>query len=104
MAKSKIRTGDTVVVIAGKDKGREGVVKSVIPADGKLVVEGINMVKKHTKPSATNPQGSINEMEAPIYISKVAIKDPKTGKPSRVGFKMEDGKKVRFSKQSQETL
>lgn len=102
--KSKIKTGDNVIVIAGKDKGKEGVVKSVFPQEGKLIVEGINMVKKHQKPSASNPQGSIKDMEAKMYISKVAIKDPKTGEPSRIGFIEQDGKKVRISKKSKEVL
>lgn len=100
----KIKSGDTVIVIAGKEKGKEGVIKKALPRESKVIVEGINMIKKHKKPSTNSPQGSIVEKEAPLNISKVAIKDPKTGKPTRVGYKFVDGKKVRFAKKSQEQL
>jgi large subunit ribosomal protein L24 len=95
----KIRRDDEVVVLAGKDKGKTGKVKSVLTSDNRVVVEGINLVKKHTKP---NPQlgepGGIIEKEASIHVSNVAIVNPATGKADRVGFREEDGKKVRFFK------
>ncbi|MBE1287522.1 50S ribosomal protein L24 [Alteromonas sp. LMIT006] len=95
----KIRRDDEVVVLAGKDKGKTGKVKSVLTSDNRVVVEGINLVKKHTKP---NPQlgepGGIIEKEASLHVSNVAIVNPATGKADRVGFREEDGKKVRFFK------
>ena len=100
MATSKIKKGDTVKVIAGKDKGREGKVTAV--KNGKGVIEGINQVTKHTKPSQANPQGGIDQQAAPIDISNVMY-DSK-GKASRVGFKIEDGKKVRFAKATGEEI
>lgn len=99
-----IKTGDKVVVISGKDKGKEGVVLSAQPNNNKVVVEGVNVVKKHVRPSQMNPDGGIVEFEAPIHVSNVMIVDPKSGKPSRVGFKFVDGKKVRFAKKSGEVL
>lgn len=105
----RIRTGDTVVVIAGKDsaktgkKGAEhatGKVLRTYPKEDRILVDGINKVKKHKKPSQTNAEGSIVEQEAKIHISNVMLLDPKTKKPTRVGYKFEDGKKVRFAKQS----
>ncbi len=99
-----IKTGDKVVVISGKDKGKEGVVLSAQPSNNKVVVEGVNVVKKHVRPSQMNPDGGIVEFEAPIHVSNVMIVDPKSGKPSRVGFKFVDGKKVRFAKKSGEVL
>ena len=99
-----IKTGDKVVVISGKDKGKEGVVLSAQPNNNKVVVEGVNVVKKHVRPSQMNPDGGIVEFEAPIHASNVMIVDPKSGKPSRVGFKFVDGKKVRFAKKSGEVL
>ena len=105
----KIKTGDTVVVIAGKDskqvtkKGVEsttGQVLKVYPETNKVVVEGVNKVKKHQKPTQQNTQGSIVEMEAPIDASNVMLLDPKTKTPTRVGYKMENGKKVRYAKKS----
>jgi large subunit ribosomal protein L24 len=95
----KIRRDDEVVVLAGKDKGKQGKVLSVLASEDRLVVEGVNMIKKHTKP---NPQlgepGGIIEKEASIHVSNVAIVNPATGKADRVGFREEDGKKVRFFK------
>lgn len=104
MTKLKIKSGDTVVVTAGDHKGFEGKVMKVILDKNKAIVEGVNMVSKHEKPSANNPQGGINKKEAPIHISNLSLVDPKSGKPTRVGYRMEDGKKVRFSKQSNQVL
>ena len=102
--KLKIKKGDQVVVLSGSDKGKKGEVLLVIPSKNKAVVQGVNTIKKHTKPSAQNPQGGILETEAPIQISNLAIVDPESGEPTRVGFKFEDGKKVRFAKKSGKTL
>jgi large subunit ribosomal protein L24 len=104
MAKLKIKSGDNVVVIAGEHKGSEGRVLKVLRDKNKAIVEGVNTVKKHEKPSAANPQGGITEKEAPIHISNLSLIDPKSGEPTRVGYKMEDGKKVRFSKKSNQVL
>ena len=104
MTKLKIKKGDKVVVISGGSKGKEGEVIRVMPQDNKAIVEGVNMVSKHTKPSAKNPQGGIVKTEAPIHISNLALIDPKSGKATRVGYKMEDGKKVRVSKKSGEAI
>ncbi len=93
---SKIKKGDTVVVITGKDKDKEGKVMVVDRKNHKLIVEGVNMVKKHSKPSARNQNGGIVEMESPIDISNVMYVHK--GKATRIGFKFEDGKKVRFAK------
>jgi large subunit ribosomal protein L24 len=96
----KILKGDKVVVIAGKDKGKEGIVQAVYPKVNKVVVEGVNVHKKHKKPTQNNPEGSVVEMYVPIDASNVAIVDPKTKKASRVGYKVEKGQKVRISKAS----
>ncbi len=96
----KILKGDKVVVIAGKDKGKEGIVQAVYPKVNKVVVEGVNVHKKHKKPTQQNPEGSVVEMYVPIDASNVAIIDPKTKKASRVGYKVEKGQKVRISKAS----
>jgi len=101
---AKIRREDEVIVLTGKDKGKRGKVKSVL-STGKVVVEGINLVKKHQKPvPALNQDGGIVEKEAAINVSNVAIYNNATGKADRVGFKMEDGKKVRFYKSTNETI
>lgn len=97
MTKLKIKSGDTVKVIAGDHKGTEGKVLKVFVDKNKAIVEGVNMVKKHTKPSAQNPQGGIVEKEAPMHISNLSLLTSK-GETTRVGFKMEGDKKVRFSK------
>lgn len=97
MTKLKIKSGDTVRVIAGDHKGQEGKVQKVLRDKNKAIVEGVNMISKHEKPSAQNPQGGIKEKEAPIHISNLALID-NNGNTTRVGFKEEDGKKVRFSK------
>ena len=97
----KIKRGDTVKVIAGDDKGATGVVIKVLPKENRVIVQGVNIVKKHRKPSQSNPDGSIEEKEAPIHISNVALVDPKTKKSKkavktvRVGFDFENGKKIR---------
>ena len=103
MTKLKIKTGDTVKVIAGDHKGSEGKVLKVFIEKNKAIVEGVNMVKKHEKPSAANPQGGIKEKEAPLQISNLSLMD-KDGKTTRVGYRMEDGKKVRFAKSNNEIL
>jgi len=103
MGKLKIKTGDTVRVIAGDHKGSEGKVIKVLIAKNKAIVEGVNMVKKHMKPSAQSPQGGIVEKEALIQISNLSLLTSK-GETTRVGYKMEDGKKVRFSKKSNEVI
>jgi len=103
MKKFKIRTGDTVKVIAGEDKGQEGKVLKVLYGSDKVIVESVNMIKKHLKPSAENPQGGIQEKEAPIHISNVALMD-KDGNPTRVRFEEKDGKKVRVSTKTNEVI
>ena len=103
MGKLKIKTGDTVRVIAGDHKGSEGKIVKVLLDKNKVIVEGVNMVKKHMKPSAQSPQGGIVEKEASIQISNLSLLTAK-GETTRVGFKMEDGKKVRFSKKSNEVI
>lgn len=101
--KLKLKSGDTVKVIAGDHKGAEGKVLRVIREKNKAVVEGVNMVSKHTKPSAKNPQGGIVKMEAPIHVSNLMLVDAK-GNATKVGFKVEGDKKVRFSKKSNQVL
>lgn len=104
MIKLKIKSGDTVQVNAGEDKGAQGKVLKVDREKNKAIVEGVNMVKKHQKPSANNPQGGIVEKEAYIHISNLSLLDPKSGEPTRVGYEVRDGKKVRFSKKSNEVI
>lgn len=103
MKKFKIKTGDKVEVIAGSNKGKSGIITRMILEKDRAVIEGINIVKKHTKPTNNNP-GGIVEMSAPIHVSNLALLDPKSNKPTRVGYKMENGKKVRVSKQSGEII
>ncbi|MGS2718952.1 50S ribosomal protein L24 [Paraglaciecola aestuariivivens] len=102
---NKIRRDDEIIVLAGKDKGKQGKVLKVLPASNRLIVEGVNLIKKHTKP---NPQlgvaGGIVEKEASIHVSNVAIFNPKTGKADRVGFRLEGEKKVRFFKSDGELV
>lgn len=95
-----VKKGDKVVVISGKDKGKQGVILAAFPKNDRVLVEGINLVKKHSKPTQANPQGGISEQEAPIHVSNVMPLDPKTGEVTRVGYKVEDGKKVRVAKKS----
>ncbi|MEW4447625.1 50S ribosomal protein L24 [Qipengyuania sp. JC766] len=104
MAGAKIKKGDSVVVLSGKDKGKTGTVTKVMPKDGKVLVEGINVATRHRKPSQANPQGGIDRFEAPMHIAKVAVADPKDGKPTRVRFEERDGKKVRVAAKSGETI
>ncbi|KRL13273.1 MAG: 50S ribosomal protein L24 [Schleiferilactobacillus perolens] len=99
-----VKTTDRVRVIAGKDKGKEGVVTRVFPKNNHVIVKGINMVKKHQKPTQDNPQGSVTDVEAPIDASNIQLLDPKDGKPTRVGYKEVDGKKVRYAKKSGQTI
>lgn len=102
--KVKIKTGDTVRIIAGDHKGTEGKVVLIDREKNKAVIEGANMVSKHEKPSAKNPQGGIVKKEAPIHLSNLALIDSKSGEATRVGFEQRDGKKVRFSKKSNEVI
>ncbi|PLR65773.1 MULTISPECIES: 50S ribosomal protein L24 [Bacillaceae] len=99
-----VKKGDKVMVISGKDKGKQGVVLAAFPKKDRVLVEGINIMKKHSKPSQANPQGGIISQEAPIHVSNVMPLDPKSGEPTRVGFKVVDGKKVRVATKSGETL
>ena len=100
---AKIKKGDRVVLLAGKDKGREGRVSKVMPKEDRVVVEGVNMVKRHTKASQADPQGGIKNIEAAVHVSTVAIVYP-NGNPTRGGFRLEGGKKVRFAKTTGEAL
>ncbi len=100
MSKLHIKKGDTVQVLAGEDRGKQGRVLSVNAEKQRAIVEGVNMVTKHTKPNAKHPQGGRIQMEAPIHISNLSLLDPKSGKPTRVGYRMEGEKKVRFAKKS----
>jgi large subunit ribosomal protein L24 len=101
---AKIKKGDKVVVLSGKDKGKHGEVLRSMPKVGKVVVSGVNIAARHRKPTQTNPQGGIERREAPLHASKVAIEDPKTGKPTRVRFEERDGKKVRVASRSGELI
>jgi len=100
---AKIKKGDRVILLTGKDKGRTGNVTKVMPKDSRVVISGLNMVQRHTRPSQGDPQGGIKHKEASVHVSNVAIVDSK-GKPTRVGFKVEDGKKVRVAKTTGETI
>ncbi len=104
MNKLHIKKGDTVYVNAGNDKGKTGKVLSVAPAENRAIVEGINMVSKHTKPNSKQPQGGIIKQEAPVHISNLNLIDPQSGKPTRVGYKMDGDKKIRFAKKSGEEI
>ncbi|KIL52351.1 50S ribosomal protein L24 [Jeotgalibacillus soli] len=99
-----VKKGDKVMVISGKDKGKTGTILAAFPKKDRVLVEGVNIVKKHSKPSQMNPQGGIINMEAAIHVSNVMLIDPKTNEPTRVGYKVEDGKKVRYAKKSGEVL
>ena len=96
--------GDTVIVIAGRDKGKTGVIQKVIPEQNRVVVENVNLRKKHRKPTQQNPDGGIVEIYAPIDASNVMLLDPKTKEPTRIGHKIVKGKKVRYAKKSGTTL
>ena len=104
MAAAKIRKGDTVVVLSGKDKGKTGEVIRSMPKVSKVVVSGVNVATRHRKPSQLNPQGGLERKEAPMHVSKVAIADPKTGQATRVRFEERDGKKVRVAAKSGELI
>ncbi len=104
MSKLHIKKGDIVYVNTGVDKGRTGRVLKVLVEKQRAIVEGLNMVSKHTKPNAKNTQGGIEKKEAPIHISNLNVVDPKTGKPTRIGRKLVDGKLVRYSKKSGEEI
>ncbi len=105
MSKLHIKKGDTVYVLSGEDKGQQGRVLSVQASKERAIVEGINIVSKSTKPTAKHPQGGIIKMEAPIHISNLALIDPKSGKPTRVGIRVnEKGEKVRYAKKSGEEI
>lgn len=99
----RIKTGDKVRLIAGKDKGKEGIVLKTLPNQDKVVVEGLNIAKKHQKPTQMST-GGINEFPAPIHVSNVQLVDPSTGEGTKVGYRVEDGKKVRFAKKSNNTI
>jgi len=100
---AKIKKGDRVVVLTGKDKGRQGNVLKVLPKDERVVVEGLNLVQRHTRPTQSDPQGGIKSKEAALHVSNVAIVDSK-GKPTRVGFRVEGDKKVRVAKTTGEVI
>ncbi|MCM3358523.1 MULTISPECIES: 50S ribosomal protein L24 [unclassified Psychrobacillus] len=99
-----VKKGDKVMVISGKDKGKTGVILTAYPKKDRVLVEGVNIIKKHIKPNQANPQGGIVSQEAAIHVSNVMLIDPKTGEPTRVGYKVEDGKKVRVAKKSGEII
>lgn len=104
MAKLKIKKGDRVVVLAGKDKGKKGEVLKVLPQESRVIVNGVNMIKRHQKQSASE-EGGIISKEAPIHVSNLSLEDPKDGSPTRVGYKtLDDGRKVRFAKRSGEVI
>jgi large subunit ribosomal protein L24 len=103
MGKLKVKTGDKVRVIAGEHKGSEGIISKVLIAKNKAIVEGVNMVSKHEKPSASNPQGGIKEKEAPLHVSNLSLID-KNGKNTRVGYQSKDGKNIRIAKTTKEVI
>ncbi len=100
---AKIKKGDRVIVLTGRDKGRQGEVLRVFPKEERVIVQGLNLVKRHTRPTQLDPQGGIKTKEAPLHISNVAFADS-DGRPTRVGFRMEGDKKVRFAKKSGEVI
>ncbi|WP_228441327.1 50S ribosomal protein L24 [Novibacillus thermophilus] len=103
--KLHVKKEDTVMVISGKDKGKKGRVLKTYPRENRVLVEGVNMVKKHVRPSQQNPQGGIVEQEAPIHASNVMLIDPKSGEPTRIGYKvLDNGKKVRIARKSGEPI
>ena len=104
MAAAKIKKGDRVVVLSGKDKGKTGEVTKSMPKEQKVIVSGVNVAVRHRKASQTNPQGGLERKEAPLHVSKVAVADPKTGAPTRVRFEERDGKKVRVAAKSGELI
>lgn len=105
MTKFHVRRGDEVIVIAGKDKGKQGEVLKVLTSESRVIVRGVNIIKRHTRPSAENPQGGRIEKEASIHVSNVMHRDPESGKATRMGRKvLKDGQKVRFAKKSGQTI
>ena len=100
---AKIKKGDRVILLTGKDKGRTGNVVQVMPKQGRVVVQGLNMVQRHTRPSQGDPQGGIKHKEASVHVSNVAVVDS-AGRPTRVGFEVRDGKKVRVAKTTGEVI
>lgn len=104
MSKIHIKKDDQVIVLNGDDRGKQGRVLSVDRKKERAIVEGINIITKAMKPNARHPQGGLIKMEAPIRLCKIALVDPKTGKPTRIGIRIEDGKKVRYSKKSGEVI
>ena len=104
MAAAKIKKGDRVVILSGKDKGKQGEVTKSMPKDGKVIVSGVNIITRHKKPTQTDPQGGLERTEAPMHVSKVALQDPQSGKPTRVRFEVRDGNKVRVAARSGETI
>ncbi len=101
---AKIKKGDRVIVLTGRDKGRQGDVLKVLPKEDRVLVQGLNLVQRHTRPTQTDPNGGIKSKEAALHISNVALVDPKSGGATRVGFRVEDGKKVRYAKKSGEVV
>jgi len=99
-----VKKGDKVKVLTGKDRGKEGTILEVFPKKDCVLVEGINMIYKHAQPSQDNPQGGILNQEAPIHVSNVMVIDPKSGEPTRIGYEVRDGKKVRISKKTGEPI
>jgi large subunit ribosomal protein L24 len=104
MSAMKIKKGDRVVILSGKDKGKTGEVTKSMPKDGKVVVAGVNIQTRHRKASQASPQGGLERKEAPLHVSKVAIEDPKDGRATRVRFETRDGKKVRVAARSGELI
>jgi large subunit ribosomal protein L24 len=104
MAAARIKKGDKVVILSGKDKGKHGEVTKSFPKEGKVIVAGVNIATRHKKPTQANPQGGLEKTEAPLHVSKVAIEDPKTGKATRVRFEVRDGNKVRIAVRSGEMI
>jgi large subunit ribosomal protein L24 len=104
MTVAKIRKGDRVVILSGKDKGKHGEVTRSMPKEGKVIVSGVNLVTRHRKPSQANPRGGREQVEAPLHVSKVAIEDPKTGRPTRVRLETRNGNKVRIAVRSGEVI
>ena len=103
-AKFKVKKGDTVIVLTGREKGKSGEIIRMLPKEKRVLVRDVNMVKRHTKPSPTNPGGSVDK-EAPIHVSNVALVDPNDGKPTRIGYRvLEDGRKVRVARRSGEVI
>jgi large subunit ribosomal protein L24 len=99
-----VKKGDKVMVISGKEKGKTGTIIAAFPKKDRVIVEGLNIVKKHMKPNQANPQGGIMNLEASVHVSNVMLIDPKSGEPTRVSYKVEDGKKIRVAKKSGNTI